>query len=117
MSDYDFNLLVTGQHSGANHQVVVLKVSRLGLSLCPSPGPEHGLSGGLLASSRRDADQGGGPEQFVPANHNVRKVKVVQQYLSYSHEYFGALYPAVVSPNGNLRKTVSGRPVSQSSVT
>ena len=66
------------------------------------PSPEDRLPGSLLAAPRGDADQGGSAEEFVPTNHNVGQLQVVQQNLSHAHEHFRPFHTAVVAPYRHL---------------
>ena len=47
--------------------------------------------------------EGGGGEEFVPADNNVGQVEVVKQDLSHTHERF-PIHSSVVAPHGHLRR-------------
>ena len=88
--------------SGVREEVRTFSLARERFSQRFAPSPQDGLSGCLLATTRRDTDQGGCSEEFVPTNHNVRQLQVVQQYLSHTHEHFRPFHTPVVAPYGHL---------------
>ena len=75
-----------------------------------APDAEDGLPGGLLATTRGDADQRGCSEEFVPTNYNVGQLQVVQQYLSHAHEDFRPFHSPVVAPYRHLKSKSSSAP-------
>lgn len=56
----------------------------------------------LLRLGWREAYQRNCSKQFVPADHNVRQVEIIQQDLSNAHEDFAAFNATIITPYRHL---------------